>query len=122
MTRPAIVLATLALVGCTLAATQSPATVREIAGAWRGRMAVGQANATATLTINENGTYRGALHLEGGEDQPFSGAIVVLRPGRVRYQGSHGNGLVTLVERDGQIALRFVPDGGGGGGAFTRAR
>jgi hypothetical protein len=122
MTRLAVFLVTIVVAGCSLVATQSPATLREIAGTWQGRMALEPANASATLTIRDDGTYQGALHLAGGEDRPFSGAIVVVRPGRVRYHGSHGNGLIVLVERDGQVALRFVPDGGGGGGAFTRAR
>jgi hypothetical protein len=122
MTRLAVLLATVMVAGCALASTQAPATVRELAGAWQGRMVLQLANATATLTIKDDGTYRGALHLAGGEDRPFSGAIVIVRPGRARYQGSHGNGFVMLAERDGEVTLRFVPDGGGGGGAFTRAR
>ena len=122
MTRLAVLLATAMIAGCALASTQTPATARELAGPWRGRMALEPANAIATLTIKDDGTYRGALHLAGGEDRPFSGAIVIVGRGRVRYQGSHGNGSVTLAERDGEITLRFVPDGGGGGGVFTRAR
>jgi hypothetical protein len=120
--RLAVLLATVIVAGCSLASTQSPATVREIAGVWQGRLALQLANATATMTIKDDGAYRGALHLEGGEDRPFTGAIVIVRPGHMRYQGSHGNGFVMLAERDGEVTLRFVPDGGGGGGAFTRAR
>ena len=123
MTRLAIVLAAVMLAGCSLLSTQPPVgTVRELAGAWQGRLALQLANAVATLSIKDDGTYQGALHLEGGEDRPFSGAIVIVRPGRVRYQGSHGNGIVTVTQHGDEIALRFVPDGGGGGGAFTRVR
>jgi hypothetical protein len=122
VTRLAVLLATVMVAGCSLASTPQPVTVRELAGAWQGRLALQLANATATMTIKDDGTYRGALHLAGGEDRPFNGAIVVVRPGRMRYQSSHGNGFVMLAERGGEVTLRFVPDGGGGGGAFTRAR
>ena len=84
-------------------------------------MASPLANATATMTVKDDGSYVGALHFDGGEDRPFTGAIAVIRPGRLRYQGSHGNGIVA-VDRGRDVTLRFVPDGGGGGGAFTRAR
>ena len=119
----AIALATsIALAGCSLAPTRDVASVRELAGQWRGRLALPLANAAATMTIDDNGSYRGALHFQGGEDRPFTGAIVVLRPGRLRYQGSHGNGSVMVQDRGAELTLRFVPDGGGGGGAFTRVR
>ena len=115
-------LALVLLAGCAQVSRQHPvADVHELTGAWRGRLALQLANAAATMTIKENGTYQGALHLEGGEDRPFNGAIIVLRPGRVRYQGSHGNGIVVLTTHGDETTLRFVPDGGGGGGAFTRA-
>ena len=106
---------------CSAVSRQHPvASVHELAGDWHGRLALQLANAAATMTIKENGAYQGALHLDGGEDRPFNGAITVVRPGRVRYQGSHGNGIVMLMRRHGESMLRFVPDGGGGGGAFTR--
>ena len=124
MNRLALVLAAaVMLTGCSAVSRQHPvASVQELAGDWHGRLALQLANATATLTIKENGAYQGALHLDGGEDRPFNGAIIVVRPGRVRYQGSHGNGIVVLVRRGDESTLRFVPDGGGGGGAFTRVR
>jgi hypothetical protein len=124
MTRTAAVIAlVIAVTGCALVSSQEPvANVRELAGPWRGRLATQLANAAATMTVDETGAYTGALHAEGGEDRPFQGAIVVVRPGRLRYQGSHGNGIVMVTSRDGVTELRFVPDGGGGGGAFTRAR
>jgi len=124
MSRLAFVLAAaVMLTGCSAVSRQHPvASVQELAGDWHGRLALQLANAAATMTIKENGAYQGALHLDGGEDRPFNGAIIVVRPGRVRYQGSHGNGIVVLVRRGDESTLRFVPDGGGGGGAFTRVR
>jgi hypothetical protein len=123
MTRVRALLGAVLLAGCSLVSTQQPVeNVRELAGAWQGRLALQLANASATMTIKESGAYEGALHLDGGIDRPFSGAIVVTRPGRLRYQGTHGNGIVTLVKRGDALTLRFVPDGGGGGGSFTRAR
>ncbi len=124
MNRLALVLAaSVMLIGCSVVSRQHPvASIHELAGDWHGRLALQLANAAATLTIKENGAYQGALHLAGGEDRPFNGAITVVRPGRVRYQGSHGNGMVMLMRRGDESTLRFVPDGGGGGGAFTRVR
>ena len=124
MNRLALVLATaVMLIGCSVVSRQHPvASVHELAGDWHGRLALQLANAAATMTIKENGAYQGALHLDGGEGRPFNGAIIVVRPGRVRYQGSHGNGIVMLMRRGDESTLRFVPDGGGGGGAFTRVR
>jgi len=124
MKRLALVLgAVVILTSCSDVSRQHPvASVQELAGDWHGRLALQLANAAATLTIKANGAYQGALHLDGGEDRPFNGSITVIRPGRVRYQGSHGNGIVVLVRRGEESTLRFVPDGGGGGGAFTRVR
>lgn len=117
-----LALLALLLGGCSLVASPDVVAVRELAGAWRGRLALQQSNATATMTVKDDGGYQGALHLEGGEDRAFNGAIVIVRPGRLRYQGSHGNGMVIIVSQGAEMTLRFVPDGGGGGGAFTRAR
>ena len=99
MNRLALGLAVAAmLTGCSAVSRQHPvASVQELAGEWHGRLALQLANAAATMTIKENGAYQGALHLDGGEDRPFNGAITVVRPGRVRYQGSHGNGIVMLM-------------------------
>jgi len=113
-----------ATVGCATGSTApSMTSVRELAGAWRGRLALGPANALATLTIRDDGGYAGALHVDGSEDRPFGGTIVIVRPGRLRYLGTHGDGTVVVgYESDGAAVVRFVPDGGGGGGSFTRAR
>jgi hypothetical protein len=97
-------------------------SVSDLAGAWEGRFPLRLANAAATMEIKPDGAYAGTLHTEAGE-RPFSGAIVVLPTGRVRYQGSNGNGIV-MVSRSATTGttLRFVPDGGGGGGSFTRGK
>jgi hypothetical protein len=93
---------------------------RDLAGSWHGRFAARAANATTSLTLKDDGTYAGTMHLEAG-DRPFTGAIVMARPGRLRYHGTTGDGTVVLKPSSGPpAALRFVPDGGGGGGVFTR--
>jgi hypothetical protein len=122
MRRIALALVSLTIVGCAAAPPLHPGTsVREVAGTWRGRLAIGGANAAATVTIKEDGLYAGALHLEGG-DRPFTGAIVLARPGRLRYHGTNGDGSVVVTPPNGPPAtLHFVPDGGGGGGALARA-
>ena len=119
--RPALVVGVVAITmaGCAGASSSRVGTVGEIAGRWQGRMALPLANAAATMDVEETGVYRGALHSDAGE-QPFSGAIVRLPTGRLRYQGSHGNGIVLITPSP--LTLRFVPDGGGGGGSFTRLR
>jgi hypothetical protein len=117
----ALALAVVVLAGCAKAPPVHPGpSVRELAGTWRGRLAVGAANAAATLTIKEDGLYAGMLHLEGG-DRPFTGTIVAARPGRLRYHGSNGDGSVVVTPPTGPPAtLHFVPDGGGGGGSLAR--
>ena len=113
----------LAVAGCASTPAPEPGpSVRELAGPWRGRLAVADANATASLAIKEDGGYAGTMHLEVG-DRPFTGAIVMARPGRLRYHGTNGDGTVVVTPRTATpAALRFVPDGGGGGGSFTRAQ
>lgn len=111
---------TVLLTGCTTApASRSVGTLPELAGTWQGRFALRLANAAATMVIKEDGAYAGALHAEGG-DRPFSGAIVMLPTGRLRYQGTNGNGIVMLAQHGATTTLRFVPDGGGCGGFFKR--
>ena len=96
-------------------------TLQEIAGRWQGRMALPLANAVATMDVKETGVYSGALHTNAGE-QPFSGTIVRLPTGRLRYQSTHGNGIVLIIPSPPTLTLRFVPDGGGGGGSFARVQ
>ena len=50
--------------------------------------------------------------LDGG-DRNFHGALIVVRPGQVRYQGTDGNGTVRIAEENGRRVLRFLRDGGG---------
>src|SRR5437899_2339318 len=82
-------------------------TTQMLAGAWHGRGSGCAGHALAVMTIADTGVYAGTRFLEVG-DKPFQGAIVVVDPRRVRYQGRLGNGTVRLVQRgDGQV-LRFV--------------
>lgn len=108
---------------CAVTSTAPPAVrVRDLAGTWHGRLAVHPGNAAASLTIKEDGTYAGTMHFERDE-RLFTGAIVEARPGRLRYLGSHGDGAVAVRPETGPATtLRFVPDGGGGGGSFTRVQ
>ena len=62
---------------------------------------------------------RARMFLDGG-DRDSRGVIVGLPSGRLRYQGSDGNGEVRVESAGGVTTLRFAPDGGGGGGAFRR--
>jgi hypothetical protein len=123
MKRLAIALLVVVLTGCSTPPPLHPGpSVRELAGTWRGRLAIGAANGVATLAIKEDGTYAGMLHLEGG-DRPFSGAIVQARPGRLRYLGTNGDGTVVVTPPNQPAAtLHFVPDGGGGGGSLARGK
>ena len=78
-----------------------------LAGAWHGHVSGYAGHAMAVMTIADTGVYAGTMFLEVG-DKPFQGAIVVVDPRRVRYQGRLGNGTVRLEQRgDGQV-LRFV--------------
>src|SRR5207253_2462938 len=83
----------LATAGC--ATTSRVATLGELAGTWEGRFALRLANAAAAMEVTPEGAYKGTVHTEAGE-RPFSGAIVRLPSGRLRYQGTHGNGIVML--------------------------
>ena len=118
--RRATLLASLALAGCT--SVYSPMVIpntQMLAGAWHGHVSGYAGHAMAVMTIADTGVYAGTMFLEVG-DKPFQGAIVVVDPRRVRYQGTLGNGTVRLEQRgDGQV-LRFVQDGGGGGASFSR--
>jgi hypothetical protein len=108
---------------CAATSTAPPAIrVRDLAGTWQGRLAMQAGNAAASLTIKDDGTYAGTMHFERDE-RLFTGAIVEARPGRLRYLGSHGDGAVVVRPQTVPATmLRFVPDGGGGGGSFTRVQ
>jgi hypothetical protein len=105
--------------GCAAGAGPRPAGVGEVAGEWRGRWLGSAGHAIAALSIKPDGAYRLALFLDGG-DHLEAGVVTPLPSGRLRYQGASGNGEVRLEASGGAPALRFVPDGGGGGGAFRR--
>ena len=100
-----------ALLLCSCASLHSPVAIpntQTLAGAWHGRVSGFAGHAMA-----------GTMFLDAG-DKPFQGAIVVVDSGRVRYQGTLGNGIVRLEQRGGTQVLRFVQDGGGGGASFSR--
>ena len=109
----ALVAATVALAGC---ASQAPSTrlrtPEEIAGSWRGRVAGAQGHAATTLDIGPDGAYWGTMYLDGG-DRDFSGRIVVLSNGVVRYGGTDGHGTVVLRQDGRTRTLRFLHDDGG---------
>ena len=78
-------------------------------------------NGPVLLTIQVDGAYRGILYVEP-KYKEVGGVISVIGPGRVRYEGTDGNGRVTLHEVSGRRILRLIRDGGGGGAELTAAR
>jgi hypothetical protein len=102
-----------AVTGCATAAIVPFTKTGELAGTWQGVTTGRSGRAFASLVVKEDGTFMGTMHLDGGEDQEFSGIITVVRPGQARYRGSEGFGDVVLLEQGGTRSLRFQPDGGG---------
>jgi hypothetical protein len=115
-----VALGALLLAGCVAGPERPPAGVGDLAGEWRGRWFGSAGHAVAALSIRPEGAYRLTMFLDGG-DRVATGAVTALPSGRVRYQGAEGNGDVRVETGSGSPTLRFVPDGGGGGGAFRRA-
>jgi hypothetical protein len=112
-------LSVLLLAGCLTAGGASGAGLGDLAGEWRGRWTGPAGHALAAMSIEAGGAYRARMFLDGG-DRDSRGVIVGLPSGRLRYQGSDGNGEVRVESAGGVTTLRFTPDGGGGGGAFRR--
>jgi len=117
--RDLLLLATL-LAGCASAPTRAAETAG-LAGTWRGRMTGPMGNAPVIMTIGEDGVFQGLLFVEP-QYKEIRGAISVLAPGNIRYEGNDGNGRVTLHEERGRRVLRFVRDGGGGGAELTPSK
>jgi hypothetical protein len=115
-----IVLSATLAVGC--ASTQTRATeTAALAGTWRGRMSGPAGNGPIIMTIAEDGTFQGLLFVEP-KYKEIRGAISVLSPGTMRYEGNGGNGRVTVREERGRRILRLIPDGGGGGAELTPSK
>lgn len=114
-----MLLATL-LAGCASAESRSAETAT-LAGTWRGRMSGPMGNAPVILTIREDGSFQGLLFVEP-QYKEIRGAIRVLSPGTMRYEGNGGNGRVTVREERGRRILRLIPDGGGGGAELTPSK
>ncbi len=114
-----LALAAMVSAGCAAPwLTASPDSARRLAGPWTGWMMMGWlGNGPATMTVRDNGTFDGVLRLADG-DRPFHGAISVLGPRTMRYDGTFGDGKVTLDED----TLKLLPDGGGGVATFVPAK
>jgi hypothetical protein len=84
---------------------------RGLAGRWEGRAPGIGGNAAVHLVVKEDGSYLGALRVDG-EERSLQGAITELSSGRLRFDGSSGSGTVTRRERAGEHVLRFERDDG----------
>ena len=100
----------LASVGCAHGVAVQ--RVEELAGEWKGRRVGPTGNAPAALAVAANGAYTGVTYFDAG-DRRFHGALVVVRPGQIRYQGSEGVGAVHVSEQRGRRVLEFRRDDGG---------
>jgi len=100
----------LAALGCATAAPIQ--AVGELAGEWKGRVSSPAGHALAAMAIAADGGFKGTMFLDSG-DRSFHGALVVVRPGHVRYQSTDGNGTVRISEENARRVLKFLRDGGG---------
>lgn len=91
----------------------------ELTGDWTGRVANPAGHARAALAIAADGIFKGTMFLDTG-DRNFYGALVIVRPGQVRYQGTDGNGTVRVIAEDGRRVLKFERDGGGVDAVFRQ--
>ena len=110
-------LVALLAVGCVT--TMPINTAGDLSGEWKGRVTSPLGHAIATLTVTQDGAFKGTMYLDQG-DRPFHGSLLVVRPGQVRYQGSDGNGVVRLWDEHGQAVIRFLRDDGGVDAVFRR--
>ena len=79
-------------------------SVADLTGEWKGRISSPRGHAPAAMTIAAD-----------GGDRTFRGALVVVRPGHVRYQGTDGNGTVRISKEkeNARRVLKFLRDDGG---------
>ena len=88
MTSRGLILGTvLFALGCASAAPIS--SVADLTGEWRGRISSPKGHAPAAMATAADGGFKGTMFLG---DRSFRGALVVVRPGHVRYLGTDGNG------------------------------
>lgn len=118
MTARGLVLgAALVALGCASAAPIS--SVADLTGEWKGRISGPHGHAPAAMAIAADGAFMGTMFLDGG-DRTFRGALVVVRPGHVRYQGTDGNGTVRISEENARRVLKFLRDDGGVDAVFRQ--
>ena len=118
MTSRGLILGTvLFALGCASAAPIS--SVADLTGEWRGRISSPKGHAPAAMAIAADGGFKGTMFLGDG-DRSFHGALVVVRPGHVRYQGTDGNGTVRISEENARRVLKFLRDAGGVDAVFRQ--
>src|SRR2546428_3856370 len=91
------------------ASLHSPVAIpntQTLAGAWHGRVSGFAGHAMAVMTVADTGADAGTMFLET-RGKHFEGAIVVVDPRRVRYQGTLGDGTGRLEQRGDGHGLRL---------------
>lgn len=109
----------IAVAGAGCAHVVAVRRVDELTGEWKGRRFGPVGNAPAAMIVAANGAYTGATYLDDG-DRAFHGALVVVRPGQIRFQGSDGAGAVHVLEERGRRVLKFLRDDGGVDAVFRQ--
>jgi hypothetical protein len=115
----ALVLVALLAVACIGRPADVTPELQQLAGSWHGRVSGPRGHATAALAIAADGTYTGTIFFQG-EDRPFSGRLVPMTSGPLRYLSTEGDGRARVEDREGLQVLRFQRDGGPGGAVFER--